>query len=152
MREAGVTSALIHGGTSTVYGLGRPLDAEYWTVSVEYPKLPGVPAKFAAKVALRDESVSVSAVWGRSFQVDGKTFGHVLDPRTGYPVAGAVLAAVALPSATETDALSTALLVAGEAGNDSITGLRPRMRTLVITECDRDPGFRVAARGMPTDI
>jgi thiamine biosynthesis lipoprotein len=79
-------------------------------------------------VRLRDEALSVSAVWGRSFEAGGKTYGHVLDPRTGQPVARAVLAAVALPSATETDALSTALLVEGAPGAGRIGRLRPGMR------------------------
>ena len=108
LREAGVASALLNGGTSTIYGLGRPPEAEAWKVAVEYPmeRKPGVPPAFFAAVPLRDEALSVSAVWGRSFQTEGKSFGHVLDPRIGQPVAGAVLAAVALPSCMETDALS----------------------------------------------
>ena len=78
--------------------------------------------------------MSVSAVWGKSFQAEGKTYGHVLDPRTGQPVAGTVLAAVVMPSATEADALSTALLTLGTAGHDTLANLRPGMRTLVVAE------------------
>ena len=37
LRDAGITSALLHGGTSTVYALGHPPDAEYWKVAVENP-------------------------------------------------------------------------------------------------------------------
>jgi thiamine biosynthesis lipoprotein len=82
-------------------------------------------------VLLRDEAVSVSALWGRSFVAEAKLFGHVLDPRTGRPAAGAVLAAVILPSATETDALSTALLTLGAEGRQCFEKLRPGMRTLL---------------------
>jgi thiamine biosynthesis lipoprotein len=149
MREAGVTSAFIHGGTSTAYGLGCPPDAEAWKVAVEFPtgRDANTPPEFMAEVPLRDEALSVSAVWGRSFEAGGKNYGHVLDPRTGKPVGGAFLAAVALGSATETDALSTALLVAGEAGNERIAKLRPGLRTLVISEGDNGRGFRVDSKG-----
>jgi len=58
-------------------------------------------------------------------------FGHVIDPQTGQPASAAHLAAVALPSATETDALSTALLTLGLDGHGLISGLRPGIRTLV---------------------
>src|SRR5437899_2236751 len=34
LREAGVTSALLHGGTSTVYALGHPPGAQFWKVAV----------------------------------------------------------------------------------------------------------------------
>lgn len=129
LRDAGVTSALLHGGTSTVYGLGRAPDGKAWNVAIDSP--PGAPEAWVAMVELEDQALSVSAVWGKSFEHEGKTFGHVIDPRLGEPVANAVLSAVALPSATETDALSTALLVVGLEGHDTIAGLRPGMRTLV---------------------
>src|SRR5439155_4204671 len=132
LREAGVTSALLHGGTSTVYALGHPPDAEHWKVAVENPPPSAGATPFSGPlVLLKDEAVSVSAIWGRSFEVEGKLFGHVLDPRTGWPAAGAVLAAVILPSATETDALSTALLTLGADGRERIEKLRPGMRTLL---------------------
>ena len=143
LREAGVTRALLHGGTSTVYGIGAPPDQEGWKVAIAGSQ---DESRTIATVLLRDSALSVSAVWARSFEADGKKFGHVIDPRTGQPVNNAVLAAVALPSATETDALSTALLVLGLEGHDAIAKLRPQMRTLVIPAIDADS--RVEARGM----
>ncbi len=133
LREAGVTSALFHGGTSTVYAIGSPPDAAAWRVAFDapptsaevlFPKLPDM--------RLRDEAMSVSAIWGRSFQSENKTFGHVIDPRTGQPVAYALLSAVVLPSATATDALSTALLTLGRTGHKPIHILRPGMRSVLV--------------------
>jgi thiamine biosynthesis lipoprotein len=127
LREAGVTSALLHGGTSTVYGLG-----EEWKVAIESPPNGDEPPQLLATVPLQDEAMSVSAVWGKSFEHEGKTYGHVLDPRTGFPASTAVLAAVVLSSATETDALSTALLVEGIKSHELFCRLRKDMRSLVI--------------------
>jgi FAD:protein FMN transferase len=133
LRDAGVTSALMHGGTSTVYALGHPPEAEHWKVALEpFPGSFNASEISLSPVLLKDEAVSVSAVWGRSFVKDGKLFGHVLDPRTGQPVANAVLAAVVLPSPTETDALSTALLTLGLDGYEKISMLRPGIRTLLV--------------------
>lgn len=159
LREAGVTSALLHGGTSSVQALGHPPDAESWKIGVEYPQaglgfqretpaselLADSPGLLAA-VPLCDEAMSVSAVWGKAFQAEGKTFGHILDPRTGQPVTGSLLTAMVLPSATETDALSTALLTLGANGHDQIAQLRPGMRTLLVTEAGGQ--FHVEARGI----
>jgi thiamine biosynthesis lipoprotein len=111
LREAGVTSALLHGGTSTVVGLGAPPDMDYWSVAIQHPIRPSEPV---ATVRLRDRALSVSAVHGKAFEAEGRLLGHVIDPRSGHPVAGAQLAAVSTPSATDSDALSTALLVLGE--------------------------------------
>lgn len=145
LREAGVTSGLLHGGTSTLYALGHPPDAEAWPIAVAGPETgaarpaeaqgprrdPG-PGQAAAIVPLKDQALSVSAIWGRCFEADRELFGHIIDPRTGRPAARAVLAVVVLNSATETDALSTALLTLGPEGHDQIAGLRAEMRTLVV--------------------
>ncbi len=153
LRELGVTSALIHGGTSTIYAIGHPPDQEAWKVTLELPaglarNAPdpdGSPALLAV-VPLRDESLSVSAVWGKSFESGGRTYGHIFDPRTGAPTDNALLAAVALPSATETDALSTALLTVGPAGQDSITALRPGIKTFVVQR--KEGRFSLAHHGI----
>ncbi len=150
MREAGVTSALLHGGTSTVYALGNPPGAEHWQVALEHPlgpgtNTPGIRAEHTGTqntadmrpfvtVELKDEALSVSAVWGKFFEHKGRMLGHIIDPRTGMPVTEALLAAVALPSATETDALSTALLTLGTEGYDLLAKLRPDIRMLVAPE------------------
>lgn len=145
LREAGVTSALLHSGTSTVSAIGNPPGEDAWKIAIADPanqsssssispgssSLPLLPT-----ISLKDESLSVSAVWGKSFQTDGRTLGHVLDPRTGTPVTGAVLAVVVLASATETDALSTALLTLGPGGHQSIAKMRPAIRTLLVTEAN----------------
>ncbi len=56
-----------NGGTSTIYGLGRPPSAVAWKVAVEYltERKPGIPPSFLAAVPLCDyAALSVSAVWG----------------------------------------------------------------------------------------
>lgn len=130
LRDAGVTSALFHGGTSTVGAIGCPPGADAWLVAVDLPTTDGSARR--QKFHLRDVAMSVSAGAGRRFTSQGQTFGHVLDPRTGQPVAHATLAVVVAPKATETDALSTALLTLGAAGQKRIAGLRAGLRTLVV--------------------
>ena len=143
--EAGVTSALLHGGTSTVLAIGTPPDAPGWKIALEHPASaaaqirpstldPRPSSAPLATVSLRDESLSVSAVWGKSFTAADRSYGHVIDPRTGEPTQGAQLAAVVLPSATESDALSTMLLTLGPEGLKDVMQLRPDMRALVAGE------------------
>jgi thiamine biosynthesis lipoprotein len=108
LRDCGVASALLHGGTSSVIAIGSPPGLPAWRVVL--PPLPdgSSPSPGGPAVELRDETLSVSAAWGRS--ADGPA--HVVDPRTGEPVAAGRMAAVVLPSAATSDAWSTALLVA----------------------------------------
>jgi len=44
---------------------------------------------------------------------DGRRYGHVIDPRTGWPANGVVTASVVASDAARADALSTAFLVGG---------------------------------------
>lgn len=118
LKSNGVTSALIHGGTSTVHLFGN-WDLELGIgVAIEssgISKFPFPNSKYP--------SISVSAPHGRSFTADGRAYGHVIDPRTGQPVSHTKLAAVWGPCPTDCDALSTALLVLGE---DWLPTLRER--------------------------
>lgn len=130
LREAGVNCGLVHGGTSTVAALGGPPERGGWeiTLPVAPPGCEAVVASAAPVVSLRDEALSVSAVWGRQRELAGQWVGHVFDPRTGQPVAPGAMAAVVLPSATETDALSTALLTLGRGGWERLRQYRPGVR------------------------
>lgn len=135
LQDAGVTSAMIHGGTSTVHAIGRPPGDEPWKIAIEQPRQDAAqPGKLLALVPLENESMSVSAIWGRSFQSGEKSYGHVIDPRTGQPAEAALLSAVVLPSATETDALSTALLTMGSAGLRRLAEIREHTRCLVVEQ------------------
>ena len=133
LRDDGITSALIHGGTSTAHAIGSIPDGSAWKIAIERPvEDPAVPPGLLATVALKNESLSVSAVWGRTFRSGEKSYGHVIDPRTGRPVEKTLLSALILPSATESDALSTALLTLGRPGLKAIANLRPNCRCLVV--------------------
>ena len=147
LRETGVTSALVHGGTSTAYAIGRQPDGSPWRVAVTPPtNEPG--ARPLTVIELEDESLSVSAVWGRSFRAGEKTYGHIIDPRTGFPTDAALLTAVVLPGATESDALSTGLLTAPELLNELVQR-DPHMRCLVASGSPDAP--RISCHGLDVE-
>jgi FAD:protein FMN transferase len=129
LRECGVTSALVHGGTSSSYAIGRGPDGTRWKVAITAP-FNQSDEPFAV-VELENESLSVSAVWGRSFKAGEETLGHVIDPRTGRPARAAFMTAVVLPSPTEGDALSTALLTEPSLA-DALHATRPKMKSLIL--------------------
>lgn len=104
LRDHGVERALIHGGTSTVVGLGAPLGEPAWRVALG----PGPAAPVAL---LHDSALAVSRALSRR----GPDGGHLIDPRHGRPLARESTAAVVAPRASTADAWSTALCVAGEA-------------------------------------
>jgi thiamine biosynthesis lipoprotein len=133
LAEAGVTSALLHGGTSSVFGLGAPPDADAWSVAVRDPTTAAEDApRHLARARLWNRALSVSAPHGKSVLAGGVRYGHVLDPRRGEPVQGAQVAALVTDSPTDGDALSTALLVLGGAGAGAVLAWEPGCRGLVV--------------------
>ncbi len=145
LRDNGITSALLHGGTSTVYGLGVPPDAAAWMVAIQRP-FATEAGDHVMQVPLRDRVLSVSAPHGKWFEAAGRRYGHVLDPRTGYPTSRAQLAALILDSATESDALSTALLTLGAEGLPAITANRSEAFALVAVE-NEDGRLQIFTQG-----
>ena len=136
LRENEIEAALLHGGTSTIYGLGSPPDSDGWSIGIQKPYSEPNDSPIAA-VTLRNEALSVSAPHGKWFESEGKRYGHVIDPRTGYPIGNTLLAALVTPTATEGDALSTALLTLGSAWLSELSQKHPEYRALV-AETDAD--------------
>jgi thiamine biosynthesis lipoprotein len=104
LRKAGVTRALVD-FDSTLYALGA------WELGLRDPFQEG---KAAGVLALENESLSSSGGAEKHFEVDGKRYVHILDPRTGRPAEGTVATWVVAPTATESDAMSTAVFVAAK--------------------------------------
>jgi FAD:protein FMN transferase len=114
LRQHGVSSALLHGGTSAVLALGAPPGAAGWRIA-----LADRGRRLGLEVMLRDQFLSVSSPAGRLVEAGGATWGHILDPRTGEPARGARFAAALTPAGAPSsgalaDAWSTALLVCGK--------------------------------------
>lgn len=141
LREAGIDNALLHGGSSAIRAMGRSPapDSDGWIVAIRPPPAELLPRKrpwpgeFIRSMALRDEALSVSAISGRYLERSGRIDGHVLDPRRGAPVPEGLLAAVVLPSATDSDALSTALLAGGLPLQESLSRSLPSLRSLLLS-------------------
>ncbi len=128
LRECGVMSALLHGGTSTMIAIGSPSYGEDgWTIGVADPL---DESHVLTSTAICDEALSVSAPHGKAFQKGGHVWGHVIDPRVGYPVQGAAVAAVVHSSATVCDAVSTALLAMNRTEMDHVAQKFDDMRIL----------------------
>lgn len=141
-REREVPGCLVHGGTSTVGAVGSAPDGAPWRVQIGLP--PGCAAQLPV-VHLSDDALSVSAPHGKGFHAEGRFHGHVLDPRTGRPTAGALLAAVVSPLAEEADAFSTALLVGGEELLPTLQS-QPGTGALLVLPADRAEEVRVLNR------
>jgi thiamine biosynthesis lipoprotein len=111
LRDWGIEAALVHSGQSSIAGLGRPAGEEAgWLVGVADPR---DPEKALGLLYLADSSLSTSGGTEQFFKLNGRTYSHIIDPRTGEPAQGMLATAVVGPGAAESDALATAFFVMG---------------------------------------
>jgi thiamine biosynthesis lipoprotein len=114
LRSNGVTSALVSSGTSSLYALGAPPEERAWKITLRDPY---DAEKVGNVVYLKNYSLSASGSYEKFFQLAGRTYCHILDPRTGRPVESMLATAVLAPRAVQSDALSTAFFVLGVEGS-----------------------------------
>lgn len=108
---AGIGDFLWHGGSSSVLARGScGARGDGWKIDLRHPLRPERPI---AEIRLRDRALGTSGAGTQFFRHDGRRYGHILDPRTGWPAEGVFSTSVLAPTAAEADALATALYVLG---------------------------------------
>lgn len=111
LRRWGVSCGLANAGGSSIFALGTPPDSPHgWRVGL---RPGGTDARRLGVLVLSDRAFGTSGDHEQHFVVDGVRHGHILDPRTGRPVAHRISACSLGDSAARADALATALVVMG---------------------------------------
>lgn len=83
-----------------------------WSLGIE--TAAAGPAGLAATLRLSEGGLSTSGNYRNTTVLGGKSFGHILDPRTGRPAESDLLAvSVVAPTAAESSGWATALFVLG---------------------------------------
>jgi len=80
------------GGDVRVVG-PRP-DGTAWRVGIRDPRQPD---ELLRTVALRAGALATSGDYERCIEIDGRRYGHVLNPRSGWPVSGLASVSVVAP-------------------------------------------------------
>ncbi len=122
LRRHGLSGLVDAGGNERL--LGTPPGKTTWSVGVNNPdardQLLGV-------IETGETSVSTSAAYSNFVTIDGRAYGHILDPRTMRPATASLSATVLSRDGTLADAVSTAAFVLGPAAGlaliDSFDGM-----------------------------
>ena len=131
--NANVGHFLIHGGQSSIVARGQrdsvvgQADLP-WTVGLAHPLVPDTRI---AEIRLDQGCLGTSGSGRQSFIHGGRRYGHVIDPRTGWPAQHWLSVSVLADSALAADALATGLFVMDHRG--------------VHRFCQRNPGCAVIA-------
>lgn len=115
--ENGIDNFVIHAGQSSVVARGDCLsrnsnaESSGWKIGLSHPTIPG---HRLAEICLVNAALGTSGTQRQGFFHRGKRFGHIVDPRTGYPTDHCLSSTVICDSAARADALATAFFVMTE--------------------------------------
>jgi FAD:protein FMN transferase len=140
LTAAGIENFLLHGGNSSVLGHGSSGDCtnasppnlpDVVPAALRPPVEPGAkmsnldcgwriglrhplePERRIGEIRLRNRALGTSGSGVQFFEHQGRRYGHILDPRTGWPADGVLSTTIAAPSGAQADALATACYVLG---------------------------------------
>jgi len=144
------TSALVHGGRSSLYALGSPPGrfGGRWEVALRNPFDPASPL---GVLRLRDRGMGTSGTAFQRFEAGGRVYGHILDPRTGEPAEGPASVTVLAPTAAEADALSTAFYLLGIEGAAAYVAEHPEIGAIVVEDGPAGASPRIVTLGLSDD-
>ncbi|MCJ7841659.1 FAD:protein FMN transferase [Lederbergia sp. NSJ-179] len=85
LKSMNVQAGLINlGGNVMTYGFSPKHEDGYWRIGIQHPFLPR--GNNIAVLRAFNQSVVTSGVYERKFTTNNKTYHHILDPHTGYPI------------------------------------------------------------------
>ncbi len=109
-REYGIKSGIVNLG-GNVQMMGRKPDGSQWKIGI---RNPDADTGYFGVLSAENTAVVTSGGYERYFEQDGRTYHHIIDPRTGYPADSGLLSVTVVSNdGTLADALSTALFVMG---------------------------------------
>lgn len=133
LRQRGTTRALLSAGRSSVLaiggrGRGFPVDLR-----------PQLATRRVGRLWLRNAAVGTSGAGEQFVEIDGRRYGHVIDPRNGQPSQGVLGASVIARDAATADALSTAFLIGGPALARDYCAAHGETMAILVMDADGEP-------------
>ncbi len=132
--QRGIPNVLVDFGQD-VRVRGHAPDKPFWGVGLDNALAPGQPW---IGVPVTDHAVATSGDYVRHFVLDGIRYGHILDPRTGYPALNEVRAVTVIaPSCTIAGLLATSACILGAQEGLRLLELHPGAAGVITTNTTR---------------
>lgn len=131
LKEDGITSALLDIG-GNIQAVGSRPDGSGWRIGLRSPFGEGQ----IGVLEVSDRAVVTSGNYERYFiGEDGREYGHIIDPDTGYPVGNEIDSVTIIAEEGKTaDALSTSMFVKGLSGAEEYWRAHQDFDMILITE------------------
>jgi FAD:protein FMN transferase len=135
-RQHGLKQVLVDFG-GDVRAEGAPPGKPAWHIGLEDPRNPG---RCWIGVAATHQAVATSGDYLRHFIHAGRRYGHIIDPRDGYPVDNGVRSvSIIAPHCALAGILSTSVFVLGPQAGVDLISLCPGVEGCVTTDHARYP-------------
>lgn len=132
--ERGIDNILIDFGQDLRVH-GKPPDGGLWRIGLEDPSDPG---RCWSGLALQEGAVATSGDYRRNFLFNEQLYGHIIDPRNGYPVSNHCHAvSVIAPLCTTAGVLATTAFILGPETGLSLIESQNGAEGCIITATDR---------------
>jgi len=126
LRRHALTGLIDAGGNQ--YMLGAPPGKTSWAVGIKDPDNAG---RLIGVVDIDAGSVSTSADYGNFLVASGRTYGHLLDPRTLQPSTASLSATIVSEDGTLADAMSKAAFILGPKQGLALIDATPGMAGVI---------------------
>ena len=119
--ENNVQSGIIN-ASGDLTAWGQKPSGDDWMVAVVNPLNK---SKVFSWLPIKNSSIVTSGNYEKFFNIGGKSYSHIIDPRTGYPSEGILSVTIISENAELADALATSVFVLGtDIGIDMINQLK----------------------------
>ncbi len=117
-----------------VYAAGQRPDGKPWRVGINRPEAAAAADAVYKVVPLHNRALATSGDYRNFYQVEGKSYSHIIDPRTGSPIVNHVVSAsVVAGDCTLADGLATGLMVMGPAQGVALLDRLDGVEGLIVT-------------------
>ena len=128
LKKSGIKSAIIQAG-GDIFVLGSK-GGKPWKIGIRHPRKE---EGLLGYVEVEDMAVMSSGDYERFFVKGNKRYNHIINPKTGYPAAGAIGVTVIYPDPSIADAWGPTLAIMGPAGLNLVEKI-PGMEAIMVTE------------------
>jgi thiamine biosynthesis lipoprotein len=109
LEAAGVGAAIVN-LAGDLRAVGRRADGRPWRLGIVHPRRPG---EALAELSLFSGALATSGDYERGFDWQGRRYSHLLDARSGWPVADWQAASVLAPLCSAAGMLATVAMLSG---------------------------------------
>jgi len=133
----GVQTALLNAGASSIRAIGSGGRGHGgWLVGLRHPRYKN---KRMALLRIRDCAMSTSGSEEQFFEHNGKRYGHIIDPRSGWPAESVTSVTVVAQSTAISDALATAFYVGGRELAERYCAAHPEVLVIMLESNSETP-------------